>query len=853
MILILKTKPNKMKSIFKNSLFQPQFTQFNSIIKKLKTAFLITAMIIIANSSVFSQRIGFTDDFENGTLEFSFRNSQGNRPPFVVWGTETKGAYGLSEADGVLKIDYSRLEGHGAFDHFTFHPFRAISVSENPRIQLEIKSDIAIELTASPTYSVEPPTVEYLDKEIPGDNMWHTYTFELTKGYWLKNNSVQSVDFYVDRGLAVKKTGKLEMDNFKMAWYLIKINDIQATLVDGKNIQLSWKTTDKTNCSKYKVYRGSRPGFPADETSLIAEPDTTMFYDKNLNPYKHYFYKVVPVGRSGEVFFASGEVSAETFIPGVKPSVSISAVNSGTVKKYEKFEIFLDLKNVGFENPYNPADIDIYANFTSPSGKQIKINGFYDNFGKTDKWKIRFSPNETGDYKYRIFVKDAGGTGESAISGFTAVNSEHHGWIKPSVKNPHYFQHDDGTSFYAVGVYSPWGNSPQRFETLAKYDANFMAIWDISYGGFVNSSGIIEEEPGRYNQEKLGRIDSMLSILEKDDIKLMFAIWPHDLFSETVWSAQWRQNPYNQLIDAEDVYSDSLVWEYQKQKYRYLIARFAHSRSWGIWELINEMNGTDGWAKGRHQQCYDWVEKCDKYFDENDPYNHPTTASFSGGFTEYRKPLYERNDIPNIHMYPAQGWEMKYPADTMRSGVYNYAWASQRFWNDFEKPAIFGESGANLEYYQPRDKNYHIHYHNTLWVTLTNGLAGIPVWWDFPMLNEQDWLQLKHISVFTSEIDFANLQWNPAEAQAKGADIFVMATENKAFGWIRSYEKENVSGTVAGVKGLENISYKITWINTWNGEIVKSEKADSKNGELVLTVPKLDDVKPDVAFKISKN
>ena len=76
----------------------------------------------------------------------------------------------------------------------------------------------------------------------------------------------------------------------------------------------------------------------------------------------------------------------------------------------------------------------------------------------------------------------------------------------------------------------------------------------------------------------------MLSILEERGIQLMYAIWPHDLFSETVWAAQWRQNPYSQLVHVDDVYSDSLVWEYQKKKYRYLVARFAHSRSMGIWE-----------------------------------------------------------------------------------------------------------------------------------------------------------------------------------------------------------------------------------------------------------------------------
>ncbi|MBI5009723.1 MAG: DUF5060 domain-containing protein, partial [Bacteroidia bacterium] len=124
--------------------------------------------------------------------------------------------------------------------------------------------------------------------------------------------------------------------------------------------------------------------------------------------------------------------------------VSISGFNSDQVKKYEKFELLIDLNNVKYNNPFNPADIDIYALFTSPSGETIKINGFYDNYKGASKWKIRFSPGETGDYKFQVFVKDGSESGESEASGFKAISSEHHGWIKPSLKNPHYFTYDDG-------------------------------------------------------------------------------------------------------------------------------------------------------------------------------------------------------------------------------------------------------------------------------------------------------------------------------------------------------------------------------------------------------------------------
>jgi hypothetical protein len=522
------------------------------------------------------------------------------------------------------------------------------------------------------------------------------------------------------------------------------------------------------------------------------------------------------------------------------------------VKKYEKFEVIPELKNVEIINPFDPADIDLYALFTSPSGENIKVNGFYDDYRGANKWKIRFSPGETGGYKFRLYVKDGTAMGESQDGVFTSVESEHHGWIKPSAKNPHYFTHHDGTSYYAVGVYSPWGNSEKVFKTYADHGANLLAIWDISYGGFVNDVGIIENELGRYNQEKVGKIDSLLAILEKDNIQLMFAIWPHDLFSKTVWAAEWKQNPYSKIIDVEDVYSDSLVWEYQKMKYRYMIARFAHSRSWGIWELINEMNGTDGWAKGHHQEAYDWVEKCQKYFSENDPYHHPVTASFSGGFEEYREQLYKITDIPNIHLYPSQGWELKYPDDTMRSDMYNYAWASKRFWDGFEKPAIFGEAGADLTYYKPSTKEYHISYHNQIWASLTSGLAGIPVWWDFPIMNDQDWQQIKHLSAFVSDIDFANLPYKPGKANGEGADIYVLDAGDKAFGWARTYSKNKIAGTKLSIAKPGNAKYTITWFDTWTGNIAGSETVNSRNDIIELTVPELSDQNRDIAFKITK-
>ncbi|MFW6290378.1 MAG: DUF5060 domain-containing protein [Mariniphaga sp.] len=567
---------------------------------------------------------------------------------------------------------------------------------------------------------------------------------------------------------------------------------------------------------------------------------------------KFYGLKEISLLVTGLILITNILASENGTFPAQNPGITISRVNTNTVKRYEKFEVWLELENVVYENPYDPEQVDLYAVFKAPSGKEIRINGFFDNYQDAARWKIRFSPRETGQYQYRIVVNNRDKQGKTKSSAFTAVDSEHKGWIKQSDVNPHYFMHDNGSTFFAVGVYSPWRNNRERFDNYIKHDANFFAIWDIGYGGFVNGTGIIEEELGRYNQLKCGRIDSLLSILEANDIKLMFAIWPHDLFSETVWAAVWDKNPYRHLIDVADVYKDSLVWEYQKKKYRYLIARYAHSRSWGIWELINEMNGTDGWEQGRHREAFDWVAKAQKYFSENDPYGHPMTASFSGGFDQYREQLHEIIDVPNLHLYPRQGWELKYPGDSLRSAMYNYAWAARRFFDNFKKPSLFGESGAEWEYFNRNDERYRKVYHNALWATLTNGLAGVPVWWDYTFLTQDDWKHLSHIAEFVEDIDFASLPFEPADAVAGGADIYVMDAGSEAFGWLRAYEKEDASEITISLDKKQNGNFIVYWFDTWKGLQIEQQKVKVKNGKLKLSVPVLKNKQPDIAFKIKK-
>ena len=259
---------------------------------------------------------------------------------------------------------------------------------------------------------------------------------------------------------------------------------------------------------------------------------------------------------------------------------------------------------------------------------------------------------------------------------------------------------------------------------------------------------------------------------------------------------------------------------------------------------------TDG-QKVIMQRLMHWVDKCRNILQKT-----ILTASddclFQWWFqTIPRYPL-QACRIPNIHLYPAQGWIPKYPDDSLRSDMYNFAWASKRFWDNFEKPAIFGEAGADLTYYKPESKEYHISYHNQIWASLANGLAVTPVWWTASIMNDQDWEQLSHLSVFVSDIDFANLPYKPLQAKALNADIYVMDCGEKGFGWTRSFKNDKIDNTRLILIKPDKGYYIATWYDAWTGNIVKSEKVSSANGELILTVPVLEHYSQDIAFKISK-
>ena len=198
--------------------------------------------------------------------------------------------------------------------------------------------------------------------------------------------------------------------------------------------------------------------------------------------------------------------------------------SAATVGLYEKFELTFNINGSVATNPYFPYDPAPPAGV--PAGVGITVEGLFspDNWttvitqpaflyqpyerrcvaGNTvatdcppngeewlypsgePTWKVRFAPQQLGNWRYRVRVTDASGAVESSEGTFAVQPSNlahNRGFIRVSQTAPGYFEYSTGAPF--IGVGHGEGLSSQRFtydadETLARLEAgrvNFTRWW----------------------------------------------------------------------------------------------------------------------------------------------------------------------------------------------------------------------------------------------------------------------------------------------------------------------------------------------------------------------------------------
>lgn len=532
-----------------------------------------------------------------------------------------------------------------------------------------------------------------------------------------------------------------------------------------------------------------------------------------------------------------------------------------TVEKYKKLEFTID-NGKSYTNPFDPDEVDISGLFISPSDDSMTINAFWDG----SAWKLRFAGDESGQWTYTISVSDEEGSDRQSGS-FSVNESQEHGWIRPSDQDNHYLMLDDGTPFYGIGMAVPWlvyddryYEQPGLLSRLNGYGVNFInwlfTSWDIL---------LIRDNYNSYSMADAEAFDLLIEDAEEQGIKLLLGIWIHDLIRDTPhpWSGfyDWSSNPFNQLSSVDEFFSDATSWEWQEKYYRYIIARWGYSQSVGMWHTVAEINGTnaiyDPFAMLNDERG--WHNKINSFFQENDPFHHPTTVSGSGG-NDFG-PGWEVTDVPQVHEYP-------WPPENLKENTDRIAYWSNLLHSRYNKPALVGEFGKSV-YEEDKSETF---LHNSLWAGLMSGVASTPLhWWggqiavqpeNFSTFNETMLLQLTYLDAFVEEIDMSAHGFTPLySAPSETAPILSGMTDGMVYGlsgdtlhlgWVQHVSETSsqlFSGVNLSFPGMTIGWYIVDFYDTWSGQwLTESLEVECSDGSLSFTCP---DFTGDLAVKMS--
>jgi hypothetical protein len=134
-------------------------------------------------------------------------------------------------------------------------------------------------------------------------------------------------------------------------------------------------------------------------------------------------------------------------------------------------------------------------------------------------WMVRFAPPTLGSWKYRIEVREARGTAQSAEGTFAVTpptNPNNHGPVRVAPNDSRYFEFADGTPFLGAGHSTGYSadrfsyDAVDEFNTIGSGNQDFFRWWlggniwasawqpwrsrTLSYDGYVPATGLTLEQ-----------------------------------------------------------------------------------------------------------------------------------------------------------------------------------------------------------------------------------------------------------------------------------------------------------------------------------------------------------------------
>lgn len=447
-------------------------------------------------------------------------------------------------------------------------------------------------------------------------------------------------------------------------------------------------------------------------------------------------------------------------------AMTTPVANMERVGLFEKFEITFVLTG-DWDNPFDPEQIRVDAQFTAPDRKQYTVPGFFyqeyrlnvqNRHEKVGEpvWKIRFTPQMTGTYSYQVIAVNKGAEVKSAQGNFTCVNfNASHGYLGISKTNPLYLEFSDGTPFFGIAQDRSQGESRGCYQRFANVGGNFNRLF-LTNGNFnieelnVPSSGS-DMGLGKMNQETSWNLDKLLELGEKLGIYHMLTITNQWTFNQV-----WKGHAYNKanggILDSKNEYfTNEEAMKYFERRLRYHVARWGYSTSVFSWDLWNEYS-----AMGAPlENALKWHKRMAHYLRSIDPFGHvihTNDGSFNGRD--------EMNSMPEMEL-----------VSTNTYGINDIAYLGElwtkKMISTYKKPYILTEfamwhTAGSVGGYAAMDPERRM-VHDGLWSPIVSGAAATGMAWEGNWLDhELFYTYLSAVSKIVDGVPFSKRQWKPA-------------------------------------------------------------------------------------------
>ena len=305
-----------------------------------------------------------------------------------------------------------------------------------------------------------------------------------------------------------------------------------------------------------------------------------------------------------------------------------------TQNLYTTYEVIVKT-NSTINNPFDSLAINLEAEFLSPTGKKYRSYGFYD--GKINNrmlWKIRFSPNVSGLWKYTVTSNKNFFNlinGEFFVS-TKPVNKLIHGHIKVDPSYKRALIHDDGTPHYWIGGkwitardYGPRtkslitndGVDPSGVTFGYKSDSKLIQYLELlklyKHNGILLKTALypLEKDSISWDLEWIHRAEWLVRESLKRGINVqvnIFDTWSRDKNKWFQNNTEGSMQPFNVWADENDHLKENYI--------KNLVSRFASYPN-VYWELGNEMehrpNNGDTFVILANDKYLRWIRKYDPY------------------------------------------------------------------------------------------------------------------------------------------------------------------------------------------------------------------------------------------------